>query len=364
MSHVFAHKQAKLKPGYNKGAKFIHSFVGPLLFFVASLAHAQLVAVDDSFSVPFGEPLMVETFGVLENDTLNDESAGENGATAELLTNVTNGTLTCPGVGPGLCTDGSFTYTPGSGFSVTDSFTYRAIFEADSIPATVTLSACTDEGAQIFSCWTELSYLAKLAELGYRTFLEGFEGQVWDSVRTPDSAPQIISQGIAWTSNYPDRNPITTGSGPAYTGQWGAFDPNHGYATGTPTACDIDNPDPLCLYHDGLSGSIPPGGDPVHTTLHGVGGYFTGIYGANIAIILDGASDVNQPGYIVMGKIGSAHQFFGIIDASVSGFTAFKVQEEDGKIGQALFIWADDFIIATTANAAPDLIFSDGFEGL
>jgi hypothetical protein len=364
MSQVFAHKPAKLKPRYNKGARFIHSFVGLLLFFVASLAHAQLVAVDDSFSVPFGEPLVVETFGVLENDILNDESAGENGATAELLTGVTNGTLTCPGVGPGLCADGSFTYTSGTGFSVTDSFTYRAVFGPDSMPATVTLSACTDEGAQIFSCWTEPSYRAKLEELGYRTFLEGFEGHAWDSVRSPDSAPEIISQGIAWTSNYPGRNPITTGSGPAYTGQWGAFDPLHGYATGTPTACDIDNPDPLCLYHDGLSGSIQLGSDPLHSTLHGVGGYITGTYGANIAIILDGASDVNQPGYIVMGKIGSGHQFFGVIDATASGFTEFKIQEEDGKIGQALYIWSDDFTIATSADAAPNIIFGDGFESL
>jgi hypothetical protein len=53
--------------------------------------------------------------------------------TATLVSRVTNGVLT-------LNADGSFTYTPDSGFSGTDSFTYAAMNASGSSPATVTLT--------------------------------------------------------------------------------------------------------------------------------------------------------------------------------------------------------------------------------
>ena len=59
-------------------------FSGLLLFLFTSIVQAAvLVAVDDSMGVPYGEPLLVEAFGELENDTLDDNSAGESGASAE-----------------------------------------------------------------------------------------------------------------------------------------------------------------------------------------------------------------------------------------------------------------------------------------
>ncbi|MEA1889268.1 MAG: hypothetical protein U9N50_05730 [Pseudomonadota bacterium] len=69
--------------------------LGSFLFLFAGQVHAEdlLVALDDSFGIPFGKPLQVEEFGVLENHILDDQSAGENGATAELLSGVANGTL-------------------------------------------------------------------------------------------------------------------------------------------------------------------------------------------------------------------------------------------------------------------------------
>ena len=120
MSHVFAHKPAKLKPRCNRGVKFIHGLVVLLLFFVVGLAHAQVIAEDDSFGIPgnvlSGEPFIVEALGVLENDTLNGNT--DVGLTAELVHPPSNGTLFCPGPGGGLlCANGSFEYTPGAGFS-------------------------------------------------------------------------------------------------------------------------------------------------------------------------------------------------------------------------------------------------------
>lgn len=321
-------------------ARYLQAFVcsAGLFFHAADFAQAAvLVAVDDSYGIPQSQVLQIEPFGVLGNDTLDDENAGENGATASLLTDVSKGTLACPGVGPGLCSDGSFEYTPGAAFDGTDSFVYQAVSGADtSGPATVRLSAC-DAGPLIFSCWHETAFLAKLSELGYSTFQEGFETAVWDIARSPLSANSVTSQGVVWTSNHTATNNITTGTGPARTGTYGVFDPNHGVATGTPTQCDIDNPPSHCLYHDGFSGSLLPR----MTALHGVGGYITGTYGAKPAIVLDGITEVG------FGPVFD-FQFIGVIDASASGFTHFEVRELDGKVGQALYIFGDDFTFTGT----------------
>ncbi len=312
---------------------------GLALLVVANSAPAQvLVAYDDDFGIPYGEPLVVEPFGVLDNDTLDDETAGENGATAELVTDASDGTLV-------LNPDGSFSYSPDVGFSGLDSFVYRAVFGPVSDEATVTLIACTG-GPPVFECWTEAAFQAKATEFGLVSFEESFEDDAaWGIARTPDSAASVVSQGIRWMSNHPDApafNEITTGSGPARTGLWGVFDPEHGYATGTPTECDVDVPPEHCLYHDGWTGIVEPGRSP----LRGVGSYITGIYGANIAIALDGALPVGG------GRVGNDFRFFGLVDANEAGFTRFEFRELDGKIGQALFVWGDDFTMLTSPQTA------------
>jgi hypothetical protein len=76
--------------------------------------------------------------------------------------------------------------------------------------------------------------------------------------------------------------------------------------------------------------------------LLGAGGYFGGTAGANVAIVLDG--DWQNPiggGTLFVGS----QQFFGVIDAGPVGFTEVQFREVDGKIGQQLLIFADDFIL-------------------
>ena len=314
------------------------AFLGLLILFGAGSTHAQvLLAYDDSFSIPFGEPLVVEFYGVLENDILDDEAAGENGALAELVSDVSHGTLA-------LNPDGSFSYSPGETFDGTDSFVYRAVFATVSDQATVTLSACAG-GPDVFTCWNETAFLAKATEWGLVGFQEGFEDNAsWGLARSPMTLPIVNSQGIQWMTNHsgaPSFNEITTGSGPARTGQWGVFDPNHGYATGTPTECDIDNPPTHCLYYDGVSGIRESGG----SVLNGVGGYITGTYGGRVAILLDGGLPIGG------GRITSGHQFFGVIDTRAAGFNHFEFREVDGKVGQALFIFGDDFTLLTPAQS-------------
>lgn len=318
----------------------------------AAPVHAQiLIAIDDLFEVRHAETLVAEAFGVLENDTLDDESAGENGATAELVTGASEGALA-------LSPDGSFTYAPGAGFDGTDSFVYRAVFGAVTAEATVTLSAC-EGGPQVFTCWKEDAFLSKVDELGHPRFREGFENDnVWGVARSPVSAFSVTSRGIEWRANEfdpnhlvapwppsPPPNEITTGPGPARSGQWGLFDPEHGYAVGSEVACDVDMPASHCLFHDGITIRPAPGSGP----LYGAGGYFVGISGGRVAITLDGAwwnpigggRTTNGP-----------HQFFGVVTADPNGLDEVQFRELDGKVGQALFIWADDFTVLAEAEGS------------
>lgn len=114
-----------------------------LIIGIAGVVQAQLVAVDDPFAVPVAQELIVEAPGVLENDTYNGEPAAEAGATVELVAGPLTGILEC-GSNPGLelCPDGSFSFTPGAGFSGSDSFTYRAMVGIETAVAQATLSAC------------------------------------------------------------------------------------------------------------------------------------------------------------------------------------------------------------------------------
>ena len=312
-----------------------------IILFARQARAVTLLAVDDSFGIPFGKSLQVEAPGVLENDTLDGEAAGENGATVELLSGVANGTLSCPtDVMVALCADGSFDYLPDPSFSGTDSFTYQAVIgSVISAPATVNLTACTG-GPLVYACWQESSYLAKLAEFGFGALREGFEGVEWDVARSPVTVASVTSMNITWTSNHPGSNNITTGSGPARTGAWGVYSLPHGVASGTPAQCDIDNPPEYCLFHDGFSGKRIAG----ESALHGVGAYITGSAGANISIF-HGATQT------VFGALPDpGHHFFAVIDASAAGFAGFKFQEMDGKVGQQLLIFGDDFVFATSAD--------------
>jgi hypothetical protein len=87
------------------------------------------VAANDSYSTLLNTTLTVAAPGVLSNDGyLNGPML-----TAALVSGTANGTLT-------LDADGSFTYTPNTGFTGLDSFTYRATDGlAPSNPATVTI---------------------------------------------------------------------------------------------------------------------------------------------------------------------------------------------------------------------------------
>ncbi len=89
------------------------------------------VAGNDAYTTVKGTALTIAAPGVLANDSDIDGTL-----TAVLGSGPANGTLT-------LGSNGSFTYTPGVGFSGTDSFSYQAWDGTDGSTATVTLRVLT-----------------------------------------------------------------------------------------------------------------------------------------------------------------------------------------------------------------------------
>jgi hypothetical protein len=299
---------------------------GLALFGIVGRASAQtLVAVDDLYPVAARQILIVEAPGVLENDSLDGEDLPPT-AEAELSSDVQHGVLECPGDPfSSLCSDGSFDYTPDLDFLGDDSFTYRVNDGgnvSDLATVTLSVSGCSG-GPQVFVCWVESSYLAKLGELGFSNFQEGFESDVvWGSARGPDSVPSVVSQEIEWRPNN-SISQVTTGPGPARTGQWGFWEMPHGDPTGGPF-------DPL---RDGFKGSWTGAGNLV-----GVGGWLTSnTGGARVAFALDGAL---TPGFIDP-SVRSLRRFFGVIDTT--GFIEFEIFETEGVVQDQEFIFGDDF---------------------
>src|SRR5207248_1572260 len=81
-----------------------------------TITNATPAAVNDHYSIlSSGTATITAANGLLANDTDDDDSL-----TASLVSGPSHGTLS-------LSSDGSFTYTPGGGFSTSDSFTYHAV---------------------------------------------------------------------------------------------------------------------------------------------------------------------------------------------------------------------------------------------
>jgi VCBS repeat-containing protein len=95
-----------------------------------NLANQAPTANDDSYSTQQDVNLTVNAPGVLANDS----DPNNDPLTAALDSGPSNGVVT-------LNSDGSFTYTPNSGFSGADSFTYHATDGSlSSNSATVTIT--------------------------------------------------------------------------------------------------------------------------------------------------------------------------------------------------------------------------------
>lgn len=200
----------------------------------------------------------------------------------------------------------------------------------------------------------EAAYLAALTAGGYGTIFEGFEDDgAWAVTRTPNSASQVSNQGILWTSNFSANNISTsTMGGDPHGGIWGFYSNPHGdqNAETSDAVCDVPDPIPSeCFLHDGFKGTSDGAG-----TLYGVGGWIDGTFGADVVLLLDGVVSDFGP----TGSVYPNWTFLGAIDSA--GFTTFEFQDIDGKGGQGVFIFGDDFTIGAAAVPEPGTLWLFG----
>ncbi len=192
--------------------------------------------------------------------------------------------------------------------------------------------------AEVTTYNDEAAYLNELLRLGHTTVVESFEDDAaWGAVRTTIAdgqmtAPSVTSQGITWTSNYPE-NGITTGTGPARTGMYGFFSLPHGnYSRDT---CTVPGE-----CGDGFKGSTP-----ASTPMFAVGGWVTGNQ-AKLGVFLDGSA--TSVGF-ADASLSNAYKFFGVIDTA--GFTEFEFRELEGTKEDQKLIFTDDFTIGMAAGS-------------
>lgn len=107
------------------------------------------VASSDSYNMTQGQSLSVPAPGVLLNDTLNGASVASYGATGVEQSAIGSATATGRGGSIVLGADGSFTYTPASNFSGTDTFQYTLRNSAGSSSASVSIAVQAQQAISI-----------------------------------------------------------------------------------------------------------------------------------------------------------------------------------------------------------------------
>jgi hypothetical protein len=201
----------------------------------------------------------------------------------------------------------------------------------------------------------EAEFIAAIDAQGYVYVLEGFEDdEVWGATRSTIAggtftAPAITNFSLRFSANN-NTSKITTGPGPARTGEWGAFSLPHGsYTTGTncatPGSCG-----------DGL---IVSSAQPMFA----FSAWVNGSHGGKLDVILNGnrlspvgfpeVCDPSGENCVDYGLLSPGHKFFGVLDTV--GFTSFELREVEGTAEDQKFIWCDDFVVAFS-NIPPPFI--------
>ena len=173
------------------------------------------VAVADSYSTPQSTAKVVPAPGVLGNDT----DADSDPLTAALVSDVSHGTLS-------LSPDGGFTYTPTSGYTGADSFTYKAN-DGTADSNTVTVSITVTASATYYVDKTN----GACSDAGPGTQAQPFctigKGA---SVATAGKTVRVLAGTYAETVNGP--NSGTAGNPITYSAAPGVMVTGNGTATG------------------------------------------------------------------------------------------------------------------------------------
>jgi len=205
----------------------------------------------------------------------------------------------------------------------------------------------------------EALFLADLASSGYSAISESFEdGTVWadsrNSIVSPGNTPAVTSQGIVWTSNFPQNNIATGTVGGAPDGTFAIYSIPHGLTLDSGLYCDsAEDPDiPIeCYQNDGLKVESETG-----DALYAFGGRIDTANSGKVTFLLDGV-DINSTGtdnidnWQREGEFADNWSFIGVID--VDGFFTAELRELRGKDSQQVLLFADDFTIYTGPPIGP-----------
>ncbi|MFT7463626.1 MAG: hypothetical protein ACI9EF_001971 [Pseudohongiellaceae bacterium] len=298
----------------------------PSIFALAALssslfAQTAPVAFDDAYTTTQGDNLSVDDPGVLSND---EDADGDNLTAVLVDASGTVGNLL-------LLSDGSLEYET-NGFVGAESFTYVANDgTANSNEATITFTV--SGGSDLTTYTNHALFLAALADLGYSPLFEGFEDDaVWGAARTPATLPSVTNQGLTWESPS-GSSEVTTGSGPAFQGQYGFYALPHGdYGAGP--QC---NQPCVCTDRWRISSDTP---------LVAFGGWVRTLgNGGKVALYLDG--DYTNPIEPYNGHIFS-WVYIGVVVPA--GFQTIEIREVEGVSQDAYLIFADAFTFARETN--------------
>jgi hypothetical protein len=204
----------------------------------------------------------------------------------------------------------------------------------------------------------EALFLADLATLEGSTLHESFEDEeTWADSRTsnPGSSARVISNGLAWTSNYVQNNLATgTVGGSAPDGSFALYSLPHGMTTDSGLYCDsAEDPDiPIeCFQNDGLAVESEAG-----APLFAFGGKIDTANSGKVTFLLDGVdingndSD-NVDNWQREGNAADNWSFAGVIDPE--GFLSAELRELRGKDSQLVFLFSDDFTIQVPEPSTP-----------
>ena len=188
----------------------------------------------------------------------------------------------------------------------------------------------------------ESAYLARIAQLGYDTLSESFEGAAWDAFRSTSStyhwASSVTTGPLTWDSAAQDlwggsAALITTNANWARSGSWGLYD-NY-----LPSSIRVTSPTPI----------------------HGIGFWVnTNPDLDDVGILFPGLTTADAPGYVLNGLgamypgdiAPAGHAFIGFIDPD--GFTEVIVTgvleiNEENQLEGAVVYGVDDFTFAMPA---------------
>lgn len=192
-----------------------------------------------------------------------------------------------------------------------------------SLPLILSIAMVQTARGQVQTYTDEAAFLTALTSLSLPAVHESFEDNAaWGSVRTTivggtAVASSITSQGVTWSPNGVTSG-ITTGHGPAITGNWGMFQLPHG--------------NPATGVRDGWVGV---GSQP----LAAIGGWISCNQGS-IELRLDGVA----VGFSGNNNLTNTPKFFGAIDPA--GFSQFEWEELEATPGDWKLIFSDDFTFA------------------